>query len=786
MEIASPAANMSSFKRGVLEEEKRDNSLMRGENDHPCFTAEGLGSSLLALFDRHFQGISEVDLRNGIRQVLLDSRTLGDKEGLALIVNLFVLCWNSRWCRGGKGAKLPFYQSLKILYEEFPLPVIRLIPLIPEFGYWKDLLLLVQHVRDFPVAGVDYAPLESAIWDAYAQQLMLDYGKLQNHQGKKRSLKGGDANGKSEELTLTCAGKYAPREKKHFDVSLHAVSELCKRMFPASPETEVPSDPSKTQPSKKEDDDDDMVLIDHEEIEIVENSSPSQSDLVHNDNERPKKRYRALISSLNRALDVPEVKMCGNRFSTINLAAVPSRCMSKNQAAFANDLVKGGPELETGNRYPDNPDRVKCRQNLLKVLSAKGKGVKGAQCYPHEYVEQVLGAGHQKANLSLTNKLVINSQWNSMRESIEEMIRKRKEVVMANETLSESLGDTKLSSSPSSSTSTPSTAVDALSLSHIIPLSDVSGSMQGTPMAVAIGLGILCSELVHESFRDLVMTFSGDARWENLSGCKSFVEKVSKLKQAHWEGNTNFYNALNRVAEVVRKNRLKQEEIPNLLVISDMQFDSAAGIGSSHYYSYTTGARASRDTNWNTVYQNIEKLYHQLGMEVAGTPYTPPIIIFWNVRANTVGFPVTADQKGVMMLSGYSPALMKFILSGEFEKEVVEEETVVEEKEGVKGEKEESVTVITKKRKVAVTPMDVLQKVLNEDKFNCIREVLYDPSVVSHLKVGAGAVLERESLPTTTPVNLPSGGRGGGRASSGGRGRGRGVGRGRGRGRGRR
>jgi len=53
-------------------------------------------------------------------------------------------------------------------------------------------------------------------------------------------------------------------------------------------------------------------------------------------------------------------------------------------------------------------------------------------------------------------------------------------------------------------------------------------------------------------------------------------------------------------------------------------------------------------------------------MSICGVPYTPPIIIFWNVRADTVGFPVTSDQKGVMMLSGYSPALMKFILSGEF------------------------------------------------------------------------------------------------------------------------
>ena len=46
-----------------------------------------------------------------------------------------------------------------------------------------------------------------------------------------------------------------------------------------------------------------------------------------------------------------------------------------------------------------------------------------------------------------------------------------------------------------------------------------------------------------------------------------------------------------------------------------------------------------------------------------------PNIIFWNVHADTFGYPAAADQKGVMLrlLSGYSPALMKFILSGEME-----------------------------------------------------------------------------------------------------------------------
>ena len=42
---------------------------------------------------------------------------------------------------------------------------------------------------------------------------------------------------------------------------------------------------------------------------------------------------------------------------------------------------------------------------------------------------------------------------------------------------------------------------------------------------------------------------------------------------------------------------------------------------------------------------------HQVGMQVHGRPLNPPNIIFWNVRADTFGYPAAADQKGVMLLS---------------------------------------------------------------------------------------------------------------------------------------
>jgi hypothetical protein len=124
--------------------------------------------------------------------------------------------------------------------------------------------------------------------------------------------------------------------------------------------------------------------------------------------------------------------------------------------------------------------------------------------------------------------------------------------------------------------------------------------------------------------------------------------------------STDFAKAMRKIAEMVCSERLEQHDIPDLLVVSDMQFDQARFEGGyGDYFGYGKVHSA-----WDTVYEEIAQLFHEVGMQVHGRPLSAPNIIFWNVRADTYGYPAAADQKGVMLLSGYSPALMKFILSG--------------------------------------------------------------------------------------------------------------------------
>jgi hypothetical protein len=92
------------------------------------------------------------------------------------------------------------------------------------------------------------------------------------------------------------------------------------------------------------------------------------------------------------------------------------------------------------------------------------------------------------------------------------------------------------------------------------------------------------------------------------------------------------------IFKVVRDNKLPQEEVPDLIVFSDMQFDEA-------------------DKQYETHYQLLEKKYKQLGPE-----YKPPRIIFWNLRGSTTGYPVTANISNTQMLSGFSPSMLMRII----------------------------------------------------------------------------------------------------------------------------
>jgi hypothetical protein len=117
-------------------------------------------------------------------------------------------------------------------------------------------------------------------------------------------------------------------------------------------------------------------------------------------------KYRKLVSSLSRVLEIPEVYMCANKFAEINFKRVSSLCLNRFRKVFMNELVDQIPneeEQETGNRFPENPDRVACREHLKESLKT-GK-INGKMLMPHEITSKICSI---RSEMEL---LVFEEQW---------------------------------------------------------------------------------------------------------------------------------------------------------------------------------------------------------------------------------------------------------------------------------------------------------------------------------------------------------------------------------------
>jgi hypothetical protein len=221
---------------------------------------------------------------------------------------------------------------------------------------------------------------------------------------------------------------------------------------------------------------------------------------------------------------------------------------------------------------------------------------------------------------------------------------------------------------------------------ELVTLSDVSGSMNGTPMHVSIGMGIVGSDprIASPECANVVLTFETQPRFHSLVECKDFVDKVHSLRKAPWGGSTDFYLAMLSIKTLVVDNGWSSERVKalKLIVVSDMQFNVAS------------------KSPWSTAYDLIIKSFAENG-------YEPPTIVFINARAST-GYPCDSDEPGTMLFSGWSPSIFKFLLTGEMEKE--EEVT------------DESGEVTKVKRKI--TPEEALQQILDNPVFDPVRQVV--------------------------------------------------------------
>jgi hypothetical protein len=125
-----------------------------------------------------------------------------------------------------------------------------------------------------------------------------------------------------------------------------------------------------------------------------------------------------------------------------------------------------------------------------------------------------------------------------------------------------------------------------------------------------------------------------------LSEKNNFVEMVETIRKADWGMNTNFEAALNMILEAIVIQKLKPEEVEDMVfaIFSDMQMDQA-------------------DPKFTSLMNFIETQYAETGNRLWGKPFVTPHILFWNLKS-TSGFPTLSTQKNASMMSGFSPAIL--------------------------------------------------------------------------------------------------------------------------------
>jgi hypothetical protein len=178
----------------------------------------------------------------------------------------------------------------------------------------------------------------------------------------------------------------------------------------------------------------------------------------------------------------------------------------------------------------------------------------------------------------------------------------------------------------------------------IMPMVDVSGSMSQllaggmTAMDIALSLGLYLSSKTSSDFKDMFITFTSSATIQVLKG--SLSQKMRQMSGAVGY-DTNLTRAFDSLLETAKRGNVSPENMPDtLLILSDMQFND----------THISGTDA-------TALEMAREKYRKAG-------YKCPNIVFWNLaaRASADQSPVKMDDKGVALVSGFSPAIMASVL----------------------------------------------------------------------------------------------------------------------------
>lgn len=301
------------------------------------------------------------------------------------------------------------------------------------------------------------------------------------------------------------------------------------------------------------------------------------------------KDYRKTLAKLRSYIDVIEKKLCKNDWDKVNYNTVPSNANLKYKNAFLKH---------------DNERRREYLGSLVR--GDKNVKINSSVLYPHDIVAKYMRQGMEYYMSKSPSK--------DYDETLEQLWK-----------------------------NLPNYVQDA---QNIMVVRDGSGSMycgvdsnsHVQPADIANALSIYFSERCSGPFKDKFITFSHNPQFVNLSKNENLHDKLEELFRYNDCTNTNIEAVFDLILRIAKDNRLKQEEIPTLLIISDMEFDVCS------------------ERSDKRLFDVIAKRYTEAGYEL-------PKLVFWNVSSRTNTIPITQNDRGVILVSGFSTTIAKMVLS---------------------------------------------------------------------------------------------------------------------------
>ena len=271
------------------------------------------------------------------------------------------------------------------------------------------------------------------------------------------------------------------------------------------------------------------------------------------------KTYRKTLSAMRKYIDVVEVKMSENNFSSINYPAVPSRAMNIYRTAFSNkgrerfeeykkQLVKGETKINSGTLYPYD---VLDKYHLI---------------YDYWYNKKMVCDAYDE---------ILEQQWKALPNYVN--------------------GE-----------------------HNVLVMADTSGSMFGRPIETSLGLAIYFAERNRGAFHNKFMTFSSVPHFITIKG-DSLKEKVESFPVI--VDNTNVEAAMEEILNVAVDNNVPAEDIPEaLVIISDMEFDIASENNMIDNY-WVNGGEFVRKTPQKSYQKIFEKKFAKAGYKMPTIVY---------------------------------------------------------------------------------------------------------------------------------------------------------------------